>query len=147
MYLMDTNVLLRWSDADNPRHSECVGAVNRLIEKGFQVCVCAQILIEYWVTATRPREVNGFGISVSTAEQNLSETCRVFPCLSEPPDMAIRWRRLVVGHNVIGKQAHDARIAAVMIAHDVEHLLTINPGDFTRYQDITPLTPSDVLAR
>ena len=40
----------------------------------------------------------------------------------------------------------DARIAALMLAHGVTHILTLNPTDFARYQDITPVTPSEALS-
>jgi predicted nucleic acid-binding protein len=146
IYLVDTNVLLRWTDADSPRHGECVAAINRLIEKGHQVSVCAQVLIEYWVTSTRPVEVNGFGLSLSVTNRNISEICRAFPCLPEPSDIAVRWHKVVVTHGVIGKQAHDARLVALMRAYTVSRILTLNPGDFTRYPKITPLTPSDILS-
>jgi predicted nucleic acid-binding protein len=45
----------------------------------------------------------------------------------------------------MGKPAHDARIAAIMLAHNVTNILTLNPDDFSRYQGITPVTPSEVL--
>ena len=35
----------------------------------------------------------------------------------------------------------------LMRAHGIEHLVTLNPQDFTRYQDVTPLTPAEVLSQ
>jgi len=59
--------------------------------------------------------------------------------------MADRWKNVADRHAVIGKQAHDARLATIMLAHGVAHILTLNPGDFTRYSGITPITPQEVL--
>jgi len=146
-YLVDTNVLLRWSAAGDPRYAECVGAVDDLTARGIDVCVCAQVLIEYWAISTRPEEVNGLGLSPSDVEARLTQVDRIFTLLSEPPDIARRWRELARMYGVSGKESHDARIVALMLTHNVTHLLTLNGGDFARYQDITPLTPSDVLSR
>lgn len=71
----------------------------------------------------------------------------MFTCLPEPVDMADRWQAVAYRHSVIGKQAHDARIAALMIAHGVTHLLTLNPTDFARYDGITPVTPQEIVSQ
>ncbi len=75
---------------------------------------------------------------------NLADITTAFPVLPEPPDTAARWQGLVVQHTVVGKQAHDARLAALMIAHGVAHILTFNPGDFARYEAITEVSPHEV---
>ena len=144
-YLVDTNVLLRWSVADDRHHAECVDAVDALTARGHDVCVCAQVIIEYWAVSTRPREVNGLELSPVDVDERLTETDNIFTLLPEPPDIAARWRKLASGYSVEGKQAHDARIAALMLAHGVTNILTLNPDDFSRYQGITPVTPHDVL--
>jgi predicted nucleic acid-binding protein len=147
IWLADTNVLLRWSDLDNPQHPECADAVNRLIDRGDQVCTCAQVLIEYWVTSTRPRDVNGFGLSIIDAASRLSVLHVSFPCLVEPAEIADLWQELTIRNSVAGRQAHDARIAALMLAHGVTHLVTLNPGDFARYSDIVAVTPQEILSQ
>ena len=140
--LVDTNVLLRWSDADSPRHEECVEAVNLLIDRGCQVCACSQVLIEYWVTATRPLDVNGFGLSFAHAERNLAQVRGAFPSLAEPTNMVDRWQQVVAQYRVMGRQAYDARIVALMQAHNIAHLITLNADDFARYLGVTPIAPS-----
>lgn len=119
--LIDTNVLLRWSHADDPAHAICQSAVRKLLSQGHDICVCAQVLIEYWVNATRPVALNGVGMEVTEAEANLADITTAFPVLPEPPDMAARWQELVVQHRVVGRQAHDTRLAALMLAHGVAH--------------------------
>lgn len=145
-YVIDTSVLLRWSDENHPCHLECNNAVDRLVRHGEQIYTCAQVLIEYWVVATRPREVNGFGLDLAQAAVFLAKARGIFICLPELPDMADRWERVITEHKVMGKQAHDARLVALMLSHGVTHLLTLNPSDFTRYPEITVLTPSEVLS-
>lgn len=144
-FLIDTNVLLRWSDADSVAHQVSRGAVARLADSGGEAHICAQVAIEYWVSATRPVDVNGFGLSYSEANRNITEIAAAFPCLPELPCIFDLWREMVNGYGVMGKQAHDARIAALMLAHGVTHILTLNPQDFARYEGITPVTPAEVV--
>ena len=144
-YLIDTNVLLRWSLADDPHFSECTGAVDTRAAHGAEVCICAQVIIEYWAASTRPLEVNGFGLAPADVEGLLHEVDAIFTLLAEPPDIAIRWRALASAYSVEGKQAHDARLVALMLAHGITHLLTLNPSDFARYSEITAVTPQEII--
>lgn len=144
--LIDTNVILRFFDMADPRNPEIVQSLDAITKASEETYVCAQVLIEYWVVATRPREANGLGLSISDADRNLDRIEALFPCLPEPPDIGGRWREIVRQHSVRGKQAHDARLAALMQAHGVKHLLTLNSQDFTRYEGIIPLSPAEALS-
>lgn len=42
------------------------------------------------------------------------------------------------------KQVHDARLVALMQAHGITHILTLNGSDFTRYPGITPVDPASL---
>ncbi len=48
-------------------------------------------------------------------------------------------------YQVIGKNAHDTRLVAAMIVHGIPRILTFNTTDFQRYQEITAISPADVL--
>lgn len=87
------------------------------------------------------------GLTAAQTEKLIRDARDVFSCLSEPPDMADRWERIVFEHKVLGKQAHDARLVALMQAHGITHLVTLNTQDFARYQDVIPLTPAEVLSQ
>jgi predicted nucleic acid-binding protein len=144
-YLIDTNVLLRFFDISDSRNAEVVAAIDKVTSLTEDTYVCAQILIEYWAVATRPPDVNGFGLDPAEADIRLTQIEALLTCLPEPVDLARRWRALATKYAVKGKQAHDARIAAVMLAHGITHILTLNPDDFARYEGITPMTPSEAI--
>jgi hypothetical protein len=55
------------------------------------------------------------------------------------------WERLVTSTPVVGKNGHDARLVAAMMAHGLAHLLTFNAQDFRPYPGITAVTPTHVL--
>src|SRR6266536_3244697 len=112
--LVDTNILARLSEAGSPFHVICRQAVPRLLQRGDSLFICAQTVIEYWAVATRPAAVNGLGFDPAQAEAELCDFDNWFQRLSEPPDIAVRWRALANKHQVLGKQAHDTRLVALM---------------------------------
>lgn len=143
-HLVDTNILLRWTDKASPEHILCANVIESL-KQSTETWICAQALIEYYGVATRPREVNGLGMDIAVAQSALMDILEALPCLPEPPDIGDRWRAVAFENNVRGKQVHDARMVAVMLAHGVTNILTLNPGDFTRYQGIRPTSPDDIV--
>jgi predicted nucleic acid-binding protein len=144
-YLIDTNVLLRLRDSADPRYTKSIAAIELLTGQSERLFVCAQILAEFWVVLTRPCDVNGCGLAFDDAITAIGKVRGSFRCLAEPPDIADRWQQVIIDNKVMGKQAHDARIAALMLAQGITHILTLNPGDFTRYEGITSVTPQELV--
>lgn len=144
--LADTNIVLRWIETDSAEHETTVRALDKLFTQKTHVCICAQVLVEFWVVATRPRAVNGLGLTADEAAVRLREIEETFLLLPEPSDIAKRWADIVTANSVLGKQAHDARLVALMLSHGISQILTLNPQDFARYPEITPLTPAEVLS-
>ena len=103
--------------------------------------MASQNFVEFWNVATRPIEVNGMGLIVEQAEHLLTRLESVFDLLPEPPTVHAIWRQLVLTHRVRGRQVHDARLAAVMLANGVSHILTFNVADFARYPGIVAIDP------
>lgn len=54
-----------------------------LFRSGKVLCVSKQTLLEAWVVATRPRDVNGFGFSPRFAADGLAKIKRLFHVLPE----------------------------------------------------------------
>ena len=142
--LVDANILVRLRDAASPHHAPCAEAIQRGIDSGHTLMVCTQALIEYWVVATRPIDVNGLGLSPAQAETDLQDFDMTFLELPEPSDIGARWRELVRRYGVSGRPAHDTRYVALMLAHGITNLLTLNPRDFARYSEITCLAPAGI---
>lgn len=80
------------------------------------------------------------------APNELSKVTGWFKLLPEDSGVFPQWRTMVQQHGVLGKAAHDARLAATMLVHHVTHVLTLNATDFLRYKAITVLKPDAVLA-
>jgi len=143
-YLLDTGVLLRIVDAKDARHDVVVQAVQRLISQGESLLIATQNFAEFYNVATRPIANNGLGLPATTAlqtfEREIEPLCAILP---ESDAAYFQLKRLIGTYAVAGKQVHDARLVAMMLAWRVNSILTLNAHDFRRYQPerITVLTP------
>lgn len=144
-YAIDTNVIARSIHEGHPMRQASKDAIKVLLDRGETVCVLAQSLYEFWVIATRPLEANGFGMSATEAQIRLAEFEARLTLKTDRPEIYAEWKQLVTQHSVMGKPAHDARIAAAMKVHGITHLLTFNVGDFKRFQQNTVVSPTEVL--
>ncbi len=144
IYLLDTNVILRFAQRNHPLHPTVRNAVKKLRQEGHRLQVTSQNCVEFWNVATRPANKNGFGLKPVEAQRMLGLIERLFPLLPDAPNVYLEWRRIVVTFNVSGIQVHDARLVAAMKVNNVTHLLTFNTKDFTRYasEGIVVVDPS-----
>lgn len=143
-FLVDTNVLLRSAQPSHPMHADAARAVGDLLARGENLHVIPQNIIEYWAVATRPVDANGLGLTVAETAAEVSKLKGIFQLLPDTPAIFAEWEVLVSRHAVKGKEAHDARLVAAMIAHKVSNLLTFNTADFKRYTEISAVDPRNV---
>lgn len=143
-YLLDTNVVLRFCNPSDVQHQLATEAISRLLAQADECLLTAQVLIELWVVATRPVEVNGLGWTVEQTRDTINQLLNRFPLLEETSQIFPNWLDLVTISKVMGKRTHDARIVAVMLAHGVTHLLTFNPSDFVVTPSITIVRPQEL---
>jgi predicted nucleic acid-binding protein len=137
-YLIDTNVLIRLANVNDAQHITAAQAVMRLHRNGDVLCLTSQVLVEFRNVATRPKAMNGLGLSTTDAEGKSVTFEARFPLLPETPDIYPAWKSLVSALGVIGKQVHDARLVAVCHVHAVTHLLTFNVAHFVRLAGFGP---------
>ena len=145
-YLIDTNLLLRLAEPKHPMYGTVLNATNVLRKRGELLHIVPQNLIEFWAVATRPPIHNGLGMTIDKAADELMKLQTLFMLLLDESPVFPEWEKLVIQHQVRGKQVHDARIAAAMKVHGVTHLLTFNTDDFKRYTDIVAVHPASLAA-
>jgi len=136
--LLDTSILARLANATDAQHIIAVQAVLELHRRGEGLHVTPQVLIEFRNVATRPVAVNGLGLSAADSEVQTTNFETRFALLTETPDVFPAWKALVVALGVIGKQVHDARLAAICHVHGVKNLLTFNTAHFSRLARFGP---------
>ncbi|MGH7170619.1 MAG: type II toxin-antitoxin system VapC family toxin [Gemmataceae bacterium] len=137
-YLLDTNILGRLANMADPHYVVADRAVKELHRRGEVLHIAPQIMIEFRNMATRPKTMNGLGLSTVDAEAKAAIFEAAFPLLVETPDIFPAWKTLVVALGVIGKQVHDARLVAVCHVHSITHLLTFNVAHFVRMAGFGP---------
>jgi len=142
--LPDTNIILRLVNRNDPLHQVVSQAIERLEQSGEELVIIPQILVEFWTVATRPKDVNGLGMPTREAENELEKLQKLFTVLPENEKIFDEWKRLIVKYKVSGKTTHDARIAAAMTVHKIENILTLNPNDFRRFDEIKAIRPQDI---
>jgi predicted nucleic acid-binding protein len=144
LYLADSNILLRLTKRDHPQYQLMRGAVHALRQTGMTPAYTLQNMTEFWNASTRPKDRNGFGLSVAETERSARIIERGFTFLADTEAVYREWRRIVVQYGVSGVQVHDARLAAAMYAHGINQILTLNGPDFTRFADIATIDPHHI---
>jgi len=134
-YLLDTNILLRAADTSSATYSLANNVITQIVETANECVIIPQVLIEFWVVATRPLDVNGLGWTPAQATNYVNDLLDNFPL----------WFQLVTIYNIKGKRTHDIRLLAVMKASKITHLLTFNPDDFIPVPNITIVHPQDFI--
>jgi len=142
--LLDTNILLRLVERSAPEHDIVLAAIEKLSDRGSKLVFAPQVLVEFWVVATRPVAANGFGWDPPVVGKAIEDLRQRFTVLPEGPDLFDRWLSLVRAKAVRGKNAHDARLAAAALVHGVTEILTLNVSDFARFDGVAPVHPSSV---
>lgn len=145
-FVLDTNILARAAQPTHPMYREAVDSVDALILRGNTACLLPQVLCEFWAVATRPLSANGLGMSFEEARNELERVRSLFLMRSDNPTIFPVWQKIVMDYRVMGKSGHDARIVAAMKVHSISHVLTFNVQDFARFNDITVISPQQVLS-
>lgn len=139
--LIDTNLLLRAVNPDDPQVRIARSAIKALFRRGDTVVMSPQVIYEFWVVATRPVGGNGLGFSTKDAVAAIKRWTHVMEIVEDESGIRSIWFDLVQRYSVSGKPAHDARLVAAMIKHGIDRLLTFNDGDFKRFAEIVAESP------
>ena len=142
--LTDTNVLAYTLQPHHPFYAVVDAAIQLLQQRGNDLQIVPQNLVELWVVMTRSASQNGLGMSVSAAAAELRRLQSLFEFVPDTPTIHPVWEALVLQHQVSGKPAHDARLVAAMRVHGITSILTFDKSGFARYPDIEVVHPVDV---
>jgi len=136
LVVVDTNVLLAATDRSRASNS----AASRLItEDERRLAITPQIVREYVAVATRPMEVNGFGLSCEDAVDNVEQFLADMELLSEDAATTRILLELIGQGSTVGKQVHDANVVAVALAHRAAAIVTDNTRHFARFAELVTI--------
>jgi predicted nucleic acid-binding protein len=146
--LVDTGILLRAFDRSSIEQRAIFRALRKLASDGHDFVTTSQNIAEFWNVSTRPAQARGgLGLEVPVVDRRVKTIEKLTGILPFSDRAYEEWRRLVVEHQIIGVAVHDARLAATMIAGNIQHILTLNESDFRRYTRLTILTPSSEMQK
>ena len=96
MILLDTNLLVRVTNATDPHCDVARSAIHRMTGGGERLIIVPQNLYEFWAVATRrpgaqPAGQNGLGMTCEQASQWLAFFQRRFMLLPDRNDLSARW--------------------------------------------------------
>ena len=130
--LLDTNLLVRLVNKSDVDHALAGTVLMKYRQRGDQLCVTAQNMVEFRAVATRPPSANGLGLSSAIAELQCDDFEKGFTFLPDVQAVYLNWKTIVAGSQVLGKHVHDARLVAVAISAGVDAILTFNTVHFQR---------------
>ncbi len=141
MIAVDTNVLVHAHRADSPFHAKAVAVVRFLAEGAAPWAIPWSCVHEFFAKVTHPR----IFAKPSEPEQALHQIAcwqesPTLTMLAESTDHFTRLSTLVRAARVTGPMVHDARIAAICMAHGVSVLLTAD-RDFGRFPGLVARNP------
>jgi len=142
--LVDTNILLRATRRSDPQHKVVDAALARLAGQNTALYYTHQNIAELWNAMTRPVGRNGLGLTIAEAEREVLAIEAGMSLLPESEAVYREWRRIIVQYKVSGVRVHDARLVAAMRAHGVQHIVTFNVADFSRFEGLTAMHPDSI---
>lgn len=146
MIAIDTNILIYAHRGESPFHGKAIAALDKLAASGRPWGTVWQCIHEFAAVVTHPRIFQ----PPSTMDECLREItnwreCPSFRCIAEGGTGmdAAHWKfltQLLREGRVQGPLVHDARIAAVCLAHGVEELWSVD-RDFSRFPQLKVVNP------
>lgn len=141
MIAVDTNVLVYAHRKDSPFHESAADRVRKLAESRAPWAIPWPCLHEFYSIATHPR--------VYDPPSTTAQACAQISAWIESPSLVLlseggaHWetlRTLVAEGKVAGPLVHEARVAALCLAHGVTELWTLN-RDFSRFPALSVRNP------
>lgn len=143
LILTDSGILTRLYNRADPDHAAIEKTVKSHKSAGDVLAFSLQNAAEFWSVCSRPASSRGgLGLDIPETRRRLLGIEGAFSFLADPQSLYDGWLQLVVTHNVMGKQVHDAKLVALMQLYGITHILTLNDADFVRYPGIVPINPA-----
>jgi predicted nucleic acid-binding protein len=140
--LLDTNVLVYYHQDLSPFHARSKAILEIGLRREAPLCICPQILMEFYATITNPRRVT----DPVSPEQALAEVEKYFTCswlgIIYPKEETLKISIDLLKKYRVGRmEVFDLQLVATMLANGVIHIYTFNKSDFMKYSEIQALLP------
>lgn len=138
---VETNVLLYAHRKDVPQHAPALACMRRLTEGGRPWTIPWPCLHEFIGIATHPNIYQ----PPSTLDEVLTQidvwrTSPWFVFLHETGDHLVHLTDILRASGAVGPKVHDAKIAAICVAHDLQELWSVD-RDFGKFPGLRVVNP------
>lgn len=141
MIAVDTNILVYAHRLEPPFHQKASEAIKALAEGSSEWAIPWPCIHEFLAVVTSAKIFrDSTPVEVAFKQISLWKESLGLRILSEPENYWETFKKLTHEAKISGPKIHDARIAAICLAHDVEALWTID-RDFQRFSGIKALNP------
>lgn len=140
--LLDTNILLYAADDASPFHQKTITLRNKGLKGEIPLCICPQILSEFFAVITDPKRVG----NPRTQKETMFEIEKYLSAKNilkiYPGSEIIEQTLILLKHYKVTKQEiFDLQLVATMIANNITHIYTYNHSDFSKFKEIEILSP------
>lgn len=137
MIAIDTNVLVYAHRREVEEHEAAAALIDAIVRSGAPWAIPWPCVYEFWSVATNPRI---WKAKASTADQAWAQLAAWLDApslrlIGESEDFAPILAKFIRRPRVRGAVVHDARIAAICVAHGVEKLLS-RDRDFALFPEL-----------
>ncbi|MFH1192216.1 MAG: type II toxin-antitoxin system VapC family toxin [bacterium] len=142
LVLLDANILVYAADKSSPFYKRSVMIREKGMKGEISICVCPQVLTEFFAIITDPRRVANPRTqkeALEEIEEYLLED-KVFKIYQLPNIIEIMLK-LLKQHRIKRQKIFDLQLVATMLANDVKQIYTYNKKDFEKFQEIKVLIP------
>jgi len=140
--LLDTNILIYNHQALSKFHSTSRAILEKGLRGELKLCVCPQVLLEFYTVVTNPRRVT-HPINSEEAAEEIERYLRAKTITKIYPkaDLLEITVELLKKYGAKEKEIFDLQLAATMLSNNVTRLYTYNRDDFIRIKEIDVLAP------
>jgi len=141
MIAVDTNILVYAHREDSVWHDRAFGCLRELAESRPFWAIPWPCLVEFYAIVTHPRiyqPPTPGALALDQIDAWLESPSLVL--LAETANFWPEMRSLVLAGKIVGPQVHDARIAALCLAHGISELWTAD-RDFGRFPGLPARNP------
>lgn len=140
--LLDSNILIYADQEESPFHSQSKALRNQGLKGEVSLCVCPQVLYEFFAVVTDPRRVT-LPVSPREAMAEVEKYYRAKWVLKIYPgrDLLERMVTLFTLYPVRRQGIFDLQLVATMLSNGVTKLYTYNEDHFSRFKEIEVLKP------
>ena len=142
MIAVDTNILVYAHRRESMHHGRAAAIVRELAEGPDRWGIPWPCVYEFFSVVTNPRIWKGAASTPDQAWRQLDawSAAPALSLLGEPEDFIQVLARVVRRPRVRGPVVHDARIAALCVAHGISELLTAD-RDFSLFPELRTRNP------